>query len=563
MARGEMMRALRRALESALHASDEGEAVEVALDRRGFLKASGMAALGAPLLLSSACSSTKPDPVPTEQPGGKRVAIVGGGMAGVHCAYRLGLGGVRATLFEGGKRLGGRMFSLREGLPDGMVAELGGELIDTDHVTMQALAKELGIQLDDLFADEPPGFARDTFDFGGVKLTEAQILAEFKPVAAKMAEAATQIEQSDDAFTTLDNTSILSWLDQVGASPLLKRIIDVSYTGEYGLPASEQSVLNLIYLIDYKSTDEFHIYGASDERYHTHLGNDTFVTKLAERLEPGQVMLEHKLVEVSELEDGMLWLGFESGGQRVEHVFDQVVFALPFTTLREVKLDGAKLPPEKMKVIRELGYGTNAKLMMSFTDKVWRTKHNASGSTLTDRGPQTLWDTARGQDSAAGIVTNFVGGQRGVEIGQGSAEEQALKVLPHLDAIYPGAASAYIAGSAVRMHWPTAPLNKGSYGCYKVGQWAMNGEEGKRVRAMHFCGEHCSEDFQGFMEGAAETGAKVAAAVLKELGMEPRVGMLRVTDTSLRALPSACFHGDDAPRMGVLRRRQLRRAAFA
>ncbi len=31
---------------------------------------------------------------------------------------------------------------------------------------------------------------------------------------------------------------------------------------------------------------------------------------------------------------------------------------------------------------------------------------------------------------------------------------------------------------------------------------------------LHFCGEHCSEDFQGFMEGAAETGTAVSKAIL-------------------------------------------------
>ena len=47
------------------------------------------------------------------------------------------------------------------------------------------------------------------------------------------------------------------------------------------------------------------------------------------------------------------------------------MYALPFTKLREVDLDGAELSADKRTVIDELGYGTNAKLMMQFSDRHW------------------------------------------------------------------------------------------------------------------------------------------------------------------------------------------------
>ncbi len=50
------------------------------------------------------------------------------------------------------------MFSLRNHFADDQVCELGGELIDTGHARIRALAAELGLTLDDLSADPTAAF---------------------------------------------------------------------------------------------------------------------------------------------------------------------------------------------------------------------------------------------------------------------------------------------------------------------------------------------------------------------------------------------------------------------
>ncbi|MCX5745807.1 MAG: FAD-dependent oxidoreductase, partial [Proteobacteria bacterium] len=115
------------------------------------------------------------------------IAIVGGGIAGLSCAYFLKLAGVRADVFEASMRFGGRMYTQREGL-DGQLCELGGELVDSDHVVMQALAQTLGLQLDDLIS-ETADLTQDIFHIAGSVQPDATIVAQFEPVAAKMATA--------------------------------------------------------------------------------------------------------------------------------------------------------------------------------------------------------------------------------------------------------------------------------------------------------------------------------------------------------------------------------------
>ena len=212
--------------------------------------------------------------------------------------------------------------------------------------------------------------------------------------------------------------------------------------------------------------------------------------------------------------DGTYTSSFKRGAGAFEARAPQVILALPFTTLRRVRID-VELPAAKRRAIDELGYGTNAKLMIGFDERIWRTRHASAGATYSDLPYQTSWETSRMQAGSAGILTNFTGGNHGVEIGQGSPREQADRATAELDAIFPGISSARAGMREARMHWPTHPWTLGSYACFRPGQWTtIRGAIGERVGNLHFAGEHCAFDNQGFMEGGVETGEWASQAIL-------------------------------------------------
>jgi monoamine oxidase len=81
--------------------------------------------------------------------------------------------------------------------------------------------------------------------------------------------------------------------------------------------------------------------------------------------------------------------------------------------------------------------------------------------------------------------------------------------------VFPGIAAARLDKEA-RFTWPTFAWTRGSYACYRPGQWTgFAGEEGRRVGNLHFAGEHTSREAQGFMEGGCESGERVAAEILE------------------------------------------------
>ena len=493
--------------------------------RRALLASGALA--GAALVAGCGPTGKRVAP-PAPRRTGPRVAIVGAGIAGLACAHRLLAHGVAdVTVYEASARLGGRVLSDRKSFAP-LTCELGGELIDSGHSTMLALAQELDIPLHDYAGDDAADPVLGWF--GGQMLRERDVLEGFQPIAAAIDRALAKLTDPEERWVShdapnggeaLDALSIAGWLDSVGASGPVRKLLEVAYEIEYGLPADRSSALNLLLMIS-TELDRFEPFGSSDERYHAIGGNDLFVHRLGERVGAAHLELGTRLEALRPAgAGGGLALTLTRGGSARDVQADHVVLALPFTMLRKCSLHpDLGLPPAQRRAIAELGMGQNAKLMVGFSSRPWRAA-GSSGETFTDLAYQSTWETSRMQPGPAGIITNFVGGAQALAIGAGTAAAQATAFLAGFEQLFPGVTAA-AAGRVARFHWPSYPLTEGSYSAYLVGQYVqMAGITGRRAGRLHFCGEHTSVEAQGFMEGGAATGQAAADEVLGDLGVRP------------------------------------------
>jgi monoamine oxidase len=532
VARSPLFQSLRFAMRVAAVASRErpdrppvDELFDRACSRRRFLRASA-AATAAAVAAGCARSDTPPPaprpgapPVPSgQQP---RIAIVGAGVAGLNAAYKLQQAGLRSTIFEGANRTGGRMFTATNLLAEGLTTELGGEFIDSDHEEMLNLMKEFGLERLDTRAPEAASLTPETYFINGRHYTQAQAARAFVPIAKRILadyDALGDVVdyKTEGGGTTIDRQSIAQYLDGIGVSGWMRELLDVAYVTEYGLDAGEQSALNFVFLIgtgDLEDPEAFMLLGESDERYKVRGGNQQIVDELAKRVEPGIRRL-HRLEAIRSNGQGFM-LTFQADGKAVDEAADVVILTVPFSILRDVKLE-MPLPEIKQRAIRELGYGMNAKVLVGFTSRIWE-KLGYSGATYSDQPFQLAWANSLLQPGSAGGLTLYSGGKPAMDIGQGSAEAAAARLMPGIERAYPGA-TAQRNGRVSRFHWPTFPWTKGSYSCYKPGQWTtIAGAEALPVGNLFFAGEHCSYDFQGYMNGAAQSGADTARDVMAAL----------------------------------------------
>ena len=528
MSRSDLFKRLQRCIEIALHCEETGKTAREALDeiahaeetRRGRRRI--LTAMGAGALITATGNLPGSMRAALAAPNASgSVAIVGAGLAGLSCGYALAGKGVRADLFEASGRAGGRCFSLHNFFPN-QVAERGGEFIDTGHVTMRGYANTFGLSLETV-TKEPGEVA---YFFNGRHYSEAQVVEEFRAfVPALQADIRKLSPPTAESFTAddrvLDHTNLKDYLASRGAGGLIREVLDVAYTIEYGLGIEQQSCINLLLFVHADRRSKFRPFGVfSDERFHVVEGNDRIAQGLADSL-PGQIAFEHSLVRARKLADGRIRLTFSNRGRTVETDHDAVVMTLPFSVLRNVELDASLgLPDWKRFAIDNLGYGTNSKMLLGFSGRPWYQLHGSNGSSYSDlENHQNTWETnaIRATPNSA-ILTDYSGGKRGAALNPGRVQTEASRFLGDLDKVYPNAsryASKNRKGEYVvhLENWSLNPLSKGSYTCNRPGYFTTVAEnEGRPVGNLFFAGEHTSSfyEWQGFMEGAAVSGVRAA-----------------------------------------------------
>ena len=482
---------------------------------------------------------TRAQAAATPEAGAARIGIVGAGIAGLNAALTLHDAGVGVTIFEAADRVGGRMHSNTTTWAEGQTSEWCAELIDTAHTTIQALAGRFGLPLVDLLAAEPAGAASTYFffdryypvavaqrDFDHVYPTLREQLAAIGPV--------TRYDTATPEGALFDRMSVAQWIDRYvagGYDSPLGRLLDVVFATEDGREPAELSALTLIVT----QGEQPELFGFSDERFHIEGGNQRLPEAIANHIASAEPRCDRRLgwrMTAIRREAGAIIVSFTTPRGLREERFDHVLLALPFSVLRTLDVTLAGFDALKRQAITELAYGTNAKLQLQFDSRFWRERGPwpgiSNGSISTDNGMQNSWEVTRGQPGTAGIINIYTGGLIGAgfrpEAPFSSSEESAVvrdaakQFLALMEQVWPGA-TAHYSGTATLSYPAGDPNVLGSYPTYTIGQvTSFGGYEGVRQGNIHFAGDHCSEEFQGFMEGAARAGARAAREILADLG---------------------------------------------
>jgi monoamine oxidase len=522
MSRTPLATRLGQAASIAAEAATRDVSTEQVIAERAGLTRREVIAGGTGLALAAALSGPLPRALAASQP---RIVVVGAGLAGLNCAYQLKRAGIRADVYEASDRVGGRCWSIRE-FTGGQIAEHGGELIDQGHQAIRQLAQSLGLSLDNLLAGEPNG-TEDFYYFDGQPYSFEEATDDLKGIWQQIhkdtsaASYPTQYNLSTERGRQLDQMSITDWINAYvpgGTSSKLGQLLDIAYNIEYGAECSEQSSLNFLYLIGYTGPGQLRVFGKSNEKYHVRGGNDQIPTLLAQALQ-GQINLGSALTAIKRNADATYQLTFKlSGGGNSTVTADRVVLALPFSILRTLDYSKAGFSDLKKTAIQELGMGTNSKLHLQFNDRYWYTLGN-NGNTYADTGYQNTWEVTRSQPGASGILVDYTGGNIGASFGpeNGTEAQRAQQFLDQIDPVLPNLKDHWN-GRATIDYWTGYQWTKGSYSYWKVGQYTkFGGIEGVQEGNVHFCGEHTSVDFQGYLNGGVETGQRAAAEIVSAL----------------------------------------------
>ncbi|MFN8752150.1 MAG: flavin monoamine oxidase family protein, partial [Betaproteobacteria bacterium] len=319
------------------------------------------------------------------------------------------------------------------------------------------------------------------------------------------------------AARALDGISVAQWIDRHvpgGRASRLGRALDNAYTEEFAADTTWISAVSIVATLAVSEADRFEPYAGSDQRYHVRGGNDHMVARLVAEL-GSPVTTGTRLMGLERIGGARLRLTLrDAGGERAE-AFDRVILALPFSTLQDLNLSRAGFRPLKLRAIRELPMGASTKLQLQFRHRFWNARGN-NGVVVMDAAPfHSTWEPTRAQPGEAGILNFWSGGSLAFAAGTGPARSLAPRAADALAQALPGATEAWN-GRAIRDAWSDNPWSRGSYAYYPVGYaTSVLGIEPEPEGHCHFAGEHTSLQWQGFLNGAVESGLRAAREVLR------------------------------------------------
>jgi monoamine oxidase len=473
----------------------------------------------------------------------EKVVIVGAGIAGLTAALRLRDAGIEAMIYDSADRVGGRMHSERRYWNEGQHTEWCGAMVDSTHENIRGLARRFRLPLLDTYSGRPP-HARDSCFLDNRYYSMADADRDFAKIYPILTGQLSQVsENTTYANATpearrLDAMSMKDWIVRYvpgGLGSQLGRLIKEAYRNEYGREIEELSALNLVMQLGqqrtYAQQHQMNVLGYSDQRYIFANGSQALPEAIAASLPAGSIRLERRLLGIERADGGLYVLYFAHRGIRQIVYADRVVLAIPFIGLRAVDYSGAGFDAAKIDAIENLGYGFHTKLHLQFDRREWMRKRHpwpqpTNGQIWTTLRVQSALDFSLGQRGRDGLIEVFTAASPAMvdtppepysQIeGSPAVAWHAHDFLTQLDRIWPGVSPAWT-GKATFGNAQADPNIRASYSCWLVGQCTtIAGHEATAQGRVHFAGEHTSVEYQGFMEGGAQSGLRAANEILAD-----------------------------------------------
>jgi monoamine oxidase len=189
---------------------------------------------------------------------------------------------------------------------------------------------------------------------------------------------------------------------------------------------------------------------------------------------------------------------------------DYLVCAIPFTVQKNIEVAPA-FSVEKQRAIEQLPYLSASKIFLQSKNRFW-VNEGESGFATTDLPISQVWDMTYKQPGTRGILQAFPISLHSRQVTGMSENERINFALEHVEAIYPGMREHFEGG--VTKCWDEDKWARGASAYYKPGQFSSLLPHVARPEGrIHFAGEHTSVWIDGWMQGALESGNRVAREV--------------------------------------------------
>jgi monoamine oxidase len=426
-----------------------------------------------------------------------RVLVAGAGLAGLCAARELSCAGVAVSMLEARNRPGGRVSTAR--FENEQHGELGGEFIEPEQLDIWKLVRDFGL---DLVRVLPSGFThRFRSNNGRFHVSRTRPWNELSESLTPLLRRykAAMGRSGDDAVREMSTISLREWLRRHDASPELHSMAN-ALRGFFLADPDQLSVLPVVEQIAKGGSP------AQSEMHRIVGGSDRLVDALVAAIGT-PVLLRHQLRAISHATTRVIAHVEDERGHAQEIEGDAMVIAMPATALNRVEIRPS-LPDEQRRAIGALRYGCATKVLVQSPRDLFGGRKARAFATDTDLG--AFWDGTDGQ----GTLLTFLGGGCVSRRLRARADQAGSHILD--DLCWLGMAGARV--SAIRaVTWEDDPWAGGGYAYLDPAfDPAWRPLLSRRAGRLVFAGEHTSATWQGYMNGAVESGLRAARELLEK-----------------------------------------------
>lgn len=449
------------------------------MNRRSFIKQSSIIAGG--LALSNSLSAFHLGKKPN-------VIIIGAGFAGLAAAYALSKKKIPFIILEARNRIGGRVFSFEADPAEKLVVELGAEWVGKSHTRLIDLCKEFNLELQNNQFETHLLYKGKYSPNGQWDFSES-----WKKKWETMLKNYGHISEADKK--KLDKYDWWRYLvnNGCGGSDLeIKELLDSTDFGE-----SIRHVSAFAALAEYAESSE-----KNEMDYKIKGGNGKLAEALADKVGREFIKTGYKVVTINQTdkvkvtcENGETFTG------------DKLICTAPTFATKKINWQPA-LPPDMMQAMNELQYARINKHPVLFNQRFWK---DESFDMITDTPAHYIYHATKNQPSQKGVLISYTIGDKAAVINNQSDEWNGRNVM---EALAPGFGDVKpMMEKQFNYFWGQDEFSMGAYALYGAGQWfGLRPILSKSFLHTHFAGEHLA-DWQGFMQGAIDTGEEAAAKI--------------------------------------------------
>ena len=472
---------------------------------------------------------------------GRRVTIIGAGIAGLTSALELSKAGFTCTVLEARSRPGGRNWTIRGGdrvvQTDGtqtvawpqaphLYFNAGPARIPHHHRALLGYCRELGVQMEIMMNDNRAALLQDDKAFGGKPVQAKQVVNDTRGYLSELLSKAMSSGGLDRELSRDDRERLSAVVAAFGDLREDGRFKGTGRAGfieppgaamQFGTPRAPLPLAELLKADFWQFKANF---GEDFEMASTMLqpvgGMDQIPRAFAARV--GHLIRYDSVVDAIRKTATGARVQVRLNGGPVQAIdSDFVICTVPLSVLRAIPNDFA---PAVQQAIASVAYATSSKIAFYAPRRFWEEDDAIyGGNSWTTREITQILYPSHGITKADGVLVGSYcfGFDPADDMGRFPVAERLRMALASGERLHPGYAG--MVRNGVSVAWPKVPFNSGSWAL-----WTDEQRKGSVYRALlqadgpvYFAGEHLS-NLVSWQEGAILSAHRTIAQLAARVG---------------------------------------------